>query len=284
MWLDKILVIGATGHVGSQLVPLLAQRGETVKAATRHPDAYQVSSAQVEPVFFDYDQPDRFAEVLQDVDRLFMLALPADPLTVTRLTPLVDAAKRAHVQHIVMMTAIGVENADGTPLREVEKHIEASGVAYTFLRPNWFMDNFSSGFIQPMIAEAKSVFVPAEDAKTSFIATKDIAAVAAVVLTELGHRGKEYTLTGDEALTYAEAAQILSEANNETIQYVPISDEALRQNMSQTGLGDEEVDYFSMLFQSVRAGFTERIDTAVSQLLQQKPITFKEFASNHPIL
>lgn len=280
----KILVVGATGNVGQNLVPLLAEQGETVKAATRNPNQYQTDYTQVEPVFFDYDQPELFAELLADVDRLFMLALPADPLTIARLIPLVDAAKAANVQHIVMMTAIGVDQAEGAPLYEVEKYIEASGVAYTFLRPNWFMDNFSTGFIQPMIAEARGIFVPAEDAKTSFIATEDIAAVAAVVLTETGHRGKGYTLTGNEAMSYSEAAQILSEVTGQTINYVPISDADLRQNMSAAGLGAEEVDYFSMLFQFVRAGYTEAIDTAVSLILQREPITLKAFATKTPIL
>ncbi len=277
--MSKIFVIGATGNVGGKLVPLLAQRGETVKAATRTPKNYEAPSTHVEPTRFDYDDPETFETALTDVDRIFMLAMPADPLAYERLTPFIDAAKTANVQHILMMTAMGIEHTDEQPLRKIEKYIEASGVSYTFIRPNWFMDNFSTGFIQPMIAESNRFFLPVDEAKTSFIATQDIAAVAAVILTEPGHQGKAYTLTGSHPLTYSEVAQILSDVVGYTIEYVPITDTAMRQSMSEAGFSEEEhLDYFSGMFGAVRTGFTAPVTFTVEQILEQKPITLKNFA------
>ncbi len=278
--MSKILVIGATGNVGGKLVPMLVKRGERVKAATRTPKTYKASSNQVEATYFDYDHLEMYATALHDVDRIFMLAMSADPLTYERLTPFVDAAKAANVQHILMMTAIGVEHDDENSLRRVEKYIEASGIAFTFMRPNWFMDNFSTGFIQPMIAESQRIFVPADESKTSFIATQDIAAVAAVILTETDdHQGKAYTLTGTQSLTYREAAQVLSNVIGDTIEYVPINDAAMRQNMSAAGFGAEQLDYFSNLFTFVRAGFTASVTVTVAQILQRDPTTFENFVS-----
>ncbi len=145
---NKILVLGATGKVGQTLVQLLAEKGEQVKAATRQPAAYP-AQPNVEAVAFDQDQPQSWSPALADVDRLFLLSAKAGDLQPDQtLNPLIDAAKTAGVRKIVLMTAMGVEQAEGVGLREVEKHLIASGVNYTILRPNWFMQNVTLGFMR----------------------------------------------------------------------------------------------------------------------------------------
>ncbi len=279
--MSKVLVVGATGNVGRKLVALLVQKDETVKAATRSPEEYEAVSDKIEAVRFDYGQPETFDGALADVDRLFMLAMPADTEADKHLIPFIDAAQAAGVRRVVLMTAMGVDQAEGAPLWKVEQHLQGSGVAYTILRPNWFMDNFTTGFIQPMIVESKAIYLPAGEAKSSFIAAQDIAGVAAEALTDAGHQNQGYTLTGSEALTYHEAAQILSEASGETIQYVPISDEAMRENMSQAGFPEDGLDYFSALFEAVRAGYAAPISPTVEAVLGRPPMTLRAFAEAH---
>ena len=98
-----------------------------------------------------------------------LLAVTGDTAPDQALMPFVDRARSAGVRHIAYMTAGGVEQAEDNPMRKVEHYIERSGVPYTFLRPSWFMQNFSSGFIAPMITGMGGIYLPAADAKTSFI-------------------------------------------------------------------------------------------------------------------
>jgi len=196
---------------------------------------------------------------------------------------LVERAVAAGVRHGVLSTAMGVEMADENqnPLRRAEKLIQASGMAYTILRPNWFMQNFSSGFMLPSIRAAGGIFLPAGDAKTSFIDVRDIAAVAAAVLTEAGHAGKAYALTGSQALSYDEAVTIISRAAGHEIRYVAISDEDMRRSMATAGTPPEQVEMFSGLFNGVRQGWTAPVIPTVAEVLGRPPITLEQFADDH---
>lgn len=275
-----ILVIGATGNVGRSLVPFLVERGEVVKAATRQPEAYP-SQAGVTAVSFDYDQPHTYAPALAGVDRLFLIAKGADPAPQKTVNPLIDAAKAAGVNHIVLMTAMGVEQAEEIGLRQVERHLIASGVPYTILRPNWFMQNFSTGFIYPILQQG-GIYLPAGEAATSQIDTRDIAAVAAAALTDPGrHAGQEYPLTGPEPLTYAQTAAILTEVAGQPITYVPISEEEMAQALSGAGWEPGQVGLMLGLFQAVRAGYAAPVSPAVADILGREPIAFSQFARDN---
>jgi uncharacterized protein YbjT (DUF2867 family) len=277
---NKILVIGATGNVGHSLVQLLAVKGQTVKAASRHP-AKSPQGPNIEAIAFDYDQPASYGPALAGVDRLFAISKTADASPQTTLIPLLDQAKAAGVKHVVLMTAAGVEQAEEAGLRKVEKHLIASGSAYTILRPTWFMQNFAPGFILPTIQQSGAIYLPAGEGKTSFIDTRDIAAVAAAVLTEPGHAGQEYTLTGDQALTYGEAAAIISQVSGRTVQYVAISEEQMREALLGAGWAPEQAAFMNVLFGAVRAGWAAGISPAVKQILGRDPIKFAQFAAEN---
>lgn len=275
---NKILVIGATGNVGSNLVNFLAEKGEQVRAATRHPDDYP-DLANVEAVEFDYDRPETYGPALEGVDRVYVIARNADAHADKVIIPFIDQAEAAGVDHIVLMTAMGVDQAPKeVPYRKIELHLMDAGVDYTILRPNWFMQNFNPGFFLPMIKQNGGIFLPVGDAKTSLIDVRDIAAVAAVVFTEDGHKGKEYALTGGEALSYQEAADIVSEVSGRKIKYVPISDDDLRGAFKQMGFNPEQTEMMVGLFQTVRQGWTAAVTPTVSNLLGREPITFEQFA------
>ncbi|MCB0164604.1 MAG: SDR family oxidoreductase [Anaerolineae bacterium] len=277
----KILVLGATGNVGSSLVEFLVKKGKQVKAATRHPADYP-STDNVEPVSLDFERPETYAPALVGVDRVFALTKTADVQADKTLTPLIDQAKAAGVTQIVLMTALGVDQApEDVPIRRLELHLINSGIDYTILRPNWFMQNFNPGFLLPMIQQGGTFYLAADDAKTSFIDTRDIAAVAAVVLTEEGHAGKEYALTGGEAFTYSEAAAILSEAANREINYVAIDDGAFREALASAGWRPEQVGFFADLFYIVRQGWVASVSPAVAEILEREPISLQQYAFNY---
>lgn len=277
----KILVIGATGNVGSPLVESLAEMGEQVKAATRQPQDYP-QRENVELVRFDYDSPETHDPALAGVDRLFIIPKNADVQADKSINPIVDRAKAAGVNHIVLMTAMGVDQAgEEVPYRRVELHLMQSGVDYTILRPNWFMQNFSPGFILPMIQQSGTFYLPAADSKTSFIDTRDIAAVAAEVFTQAGHAGQGYTLTGSEALTYSEAAEILSAAAGREIRYVAVDDAAFREALSSAGWLPPQVEMMSGLFHMVRQGWVAAVSPTVGEVLGREPISLQRYAQDH---
>lgn len=283
MMSEPILIIGATGTVGSELVRQLAAQGQTTRAATRNPEQY-APTAHVAAVRFDYDDPTTFASTLDGVRRMFLLAMPADTHADVRLIRFIDAAQQAGVQHIALMTAMGVDQADTAPLRKVEKYIEAIGVAYTFLRPNWFMQNFYPGFLYPTIRSHGAFYLPAEDARVSFISARDIAAVTTTVFTQPGHTNQAYTLTGSEALSHTEVATILSEAAGCPIRYVAVSDEDMRRELRESGWGAAETEYMVALFVALRTGYAAPVSPNVERILGRKPITLRAFAEEHAMV
>ena len=280
----SVLVTGATGKTGSEVVKGLIAKGETVRVGAHTPEkgsAMFGSHAGVQVVPLDLGRPETFDAALAGVDRVYLLAVTGEAAPDQALMPFVDRAKAAGVRHIAYMTARGVEMDENNPLRKVERYIEKSGVPYTFLRPSWFMQNFSSGFIAPMILGMGGIFLPAADAKTSFIDARDIAAVGIAALTEPGHAGKAYALSGGQAFTYGEAAEILSRAAGKPIRYVALSEEDFSGSLAAQGWQPEQIAMFTGLFQGVRQGWAAPISPDVATVLGRPPITLEQFAQDH---
>ena len=279
---NSILIIGATGNLGSEITCQLADKGHKVRVGVRKPEQYQAASGQVEAVRFDFDDPTTYCPALDSIKKLFLIALPLDPEAPAMMAPVIQAAKQAGVEQIVFTSAFGVDQNEDAPLRKVERQLEASGIAHTVLRPNFFMDNFSNGFIAPMIQGADGIFVAAEDARTSFIAISDIAAVAVVALTEQGHEGKAYNLTGPEGLDHSVVAAAISEVSGRNITYQPISETDMRQGALENGLPEPNVDYLTVLYQVTRTGYLATTSHDVERVLGRPALSFDEFVKqNH---
>lgn len=278
----KILVIGATGRIGSELVKLLSRNGETVRVATRNPST--VSSKfqnTVEGVEFDYEKPQTFAPALIGVEKIFLTVRPGDNHSDKAAKPLINAAKKAKVQLIVDVTAMGVEQDDTFMLRILEKYIEASGIFFTHLRPNWFMQNFNSG---PMFADIKAtgaLHLPASNAKISFIDLRDIAAVGFKVLTEPHHTGRAYTLTGKESLNYFQAIEKISRVAGKEISYIPISEDIAREGLAKSGVPIDLIERWTDFHRKVREGFCSPVSTDIEMVLGRSPILFDQYANDN---
>ena len=150
--------------------------------------------------------------------------------------------------------------------RQAEKIIEESGIPFSFLRPNFFMQNFVN-FYSPMIKSQGALYAPAGDGKVSFVDVRDIAAVAVQALTDDSqHAGKAYTITGQDALSYGQVAEILSNEVNKRISYVDISEEDSRRGMKQIGMEDWVVDAIMEFFSIVRAGHASQTTTVAEQI------------------
>ncbi len=271
----KILVTGAAGNVGHAAVKALLARDLQVIGGTTRTETATLPPG-IAAVRADFTDPAAMAAALTGVDRLFLVAPPMDPEAPAKLNPVIDQAKSKGVKHIVFNSALGVDQNEAAPLRIIEKHLMASGVDYTILRPNFFMENFSTGFIAPMIAQG-GIFLAAGEAKTSFISTEDIAAVAAAAFAE-GHYGAEYNLTGPAALDHTQAAAIISEASGKTIQYQALTEEAMLQGARDQGMPEGAIEYIAILYNAVRSGWMAAVTDDVQKATGRPPITFGEFA------
>src|SRR5512139_749509 len=191
-----ILIIGALGNVGIQVVNALQAAGRTVRAAdrdlTRLRDGF---GSSVECVRFDFSQPETFAQAFEGVERMFLMRPPQISNVKRDMFPAIDAAKQAGVKYVVFLSVIGIEKMTFIPHYKVEIHLKEQGFQTTFLRCSFFMQNLSTTHRRE-IKERSEIFVPVGNAKTSFIDVRDIGAVAARILTEDGHAGKNYNLTG----------------------------------------------------------------------------------------
>lgn len=275
-----ILVTGATGQVGGAVVKALASEGFNVRAATRSPENYN-GVANVIPVKLDYHEPETIAPALTGVDGLFLIALPLDPKALEELAPVIDQAKKAGLRHIVLHSALGVDQNEEAPLRKVEHYLISSGIGYTILRSNFFMDNFISGALAPMIIEADTINLPAGDGKTSFIATRDIAAAAATAFSrELF--GEEFNLTGPEDLDHYQVAAIISEVSGRKITYHLMEEkEFLAMLTKRRGVPETAAHYLAELYSFVRNGYLAGLTGDIKRLTGQEPMTFAAFLAEH---
>lgn len=271
---DKILVLGATGTIGRPLVQALLAKGEKVKAASRSGQAVKGA----EGVAFNYSDPSTFASAFEDVDRAFIM-LPSGIVSVTeRLLPVVQAASVAGVK-IVLLSVMGAEVDDHIPYRQVELAVERSGVRYVILRPNWFSDNFHT-FWKAGVDHGR-LAIPAGDGKTSFIDVRDIAASAAAALTSSNFDGKAFTLTGPEALTYAEAAAILSDMLDRTITYAPISSEEFVAVLTTGGAPAEYAEFLAAILAPVSEGRMALVTNDVERFTGTAAISLEVYAGNN---
>jgi len=233
---ETILVTGATGTLGSEVVRQLSNSTDVnIKAAARSVEKIKnLEGDKVKAVPIDYNKPESLKEALKNVDKLFLLT-PDVPTAHELASNLVNEAKKAGVKYIVKQSVLGAdEDADVGIMRQhrrAEKTIEESGIPYTFLRPNEFMQNFIN-FQGHSIKNNNVFYIPAQEAKVSIVDVRDIAAVAVEALTDNNgnviHKNKAHLITGPEAISYYQAADILTTETGKKIDYVSISDEDAR--------------------------------------------------------
>jgi uncharacterized protein YbjT (DUF2867 family) len=272
--MSRILVVGAHGTVGSALVPLLAAAGHDVRRATsRAPSA-------PDHVALDVVSGRGRDTAFTGVDAAFLLAPPGHVNQHELLNPLVDAARAQGVRKIVLMSAMGADADEAVPLRRAERHLEASGLAWNVIRPNWFMQNFHTFWLQG-IREHDAILLPAGRARGSFIDTRDIAAVAASLLSRSDLDDREFDLTGAEALDHDEVAVALSRELGRTIRYEQITPEAMHGALLGAGLPADYAEFLLVILGYFKAGYAERITDAVQAITGQAPRRLAAYVHDH---
>lgn len=271
---DRILVVGANGTVGRPLVQALLAKGVEVRAASRSGSAVEGA----EGVVFDIADPTTFAAAFEGVDAVYLL-LPAGTLKIKeRLLPLIAFAAERKVK-VVLQSVLGADSSDDIPYRQAELALERSGTPFVILRPNWFSDNFHIFWKQGI--DHGMIGLPAGDGKTSFIDARDIAESAASALTNSAFDGRAFNLTGPAALSYAEAAAILSEALGRRISYTPLSDAAFIAIVSGAGVPKAYAEFLATIFAPVREGWAAVVSGDVETLTGHAPRDLASYAADN---
>ena len=275
-----ILITGASGNVGKEVLKQVAATGAKIRAAFQTVTKAAAAPSGVEIATMDYNKPETLQAALKGIERVFLVAPPTPNLPALERKA-IDEIKQSGVRHVVKLSAMGrrdvifpCQHADS------EDYIKSSGVAYTFLRPNGFMQNFVT-YNGATINTQNAFYGSQGDGEVSHIDLRDIAAVAVKTLIEDGHQGKAYTLTGPEALSNARVAEILSEDTGREIHYVDLPAEQFKQALTGAGLPEWSANALVDLQQFYRRGSASAVTRDVEQLLGRKPTSFEQFSRDY---
>lgn len=271
----RILVTGATGNVGSAVLQALVRRGISGYAAVRQPRSGMVA----DQVIFDFKRPETYAPALEGVDKLFLMR-PPDLTDVARYVfPVIDEAKKRGVSQIVFLSLLGAQHLPFVPHRKVERYLERSGIPYTFLRASFFMQNLSTTHARE-IRDQHLIDVPAGDGKTSFVDVEDLADVAALAMTEPGHTGQAYDLTGNEALDYHEVAVLLTRELGRPIAYRAPGLVGFLARRVRSGLPFGFALVMGAIYTTARMGKAALVTSDLERLLGRSPRALEDFLVN----
>ena len=275
-----ILVTGATGKTGRHLTGELVRHGERVRAFVRNPaTAAAVLGSEVEIVTGDLDRTDTLEAVMSGVDLLYLLVPPSPRLAEVEAGA-VEVARRGGVRRIVKHSAIDARPAARSSIARMhasgEQLLAASGLDHTILRGSMFMQNFL--LFAESIAVAGEIRAPMRNGRCAFIDCVDLAAVAAAVLTEDGHNGRTYVVTGPEALSAADAAARLSAALDRPVRYVDCPPEETRATLRGQSSPVWMVADMLASIETLAAGEVDAVTDVVQRVAGRPPRTFAMFA------
>ncbi|MFB7190178.1 NmrA family NAD(P)-binding protein [Streptomyces sp. NPDC056230] len=273
-----VLVLGATGRTGRRLVAELLKRGAAVRAASRKPGR---PTPGVEPVRFDWSDRGTYGPALEGADGVYQVLQPAAADPSEDVTALLDAAATAGVRRLVHLSnATAHLLSDDFPMRRVEHLVETSPVPSTILRPNVFDEIFTEHSAIVQGVREGVVAVPAGDGRVAPVSVADVAAVAAVALTEDGHEGKTYAPTGPDALSFAELTDIVSASTGRQVRYQPLTLDEFRSTALGAGAPVHVVDFYAAMYDGIRRGWAAQPTDDVLHVTGRAPIAFAEYAGS----
>lgn len=276
-----ILVTGATGNVGGAVLEQLVQAGHEVRALVRDPNKLGPIGEKVSVVKGDLAKPETLDAAFAGADKVFLVCAGDDFLALAGNA--IDAAKRAGVKHIVLLSSATVigehETIIGRWHLEAEAKVKASGIAWTMLQPGAFASN-ALMWARTVKAQG-AVFQPTGDGKTTPIDARDIAEVGVKALTSPGHEGKSYPLSGPEALSAAEQVAKISAALGKPLKFVDIPEATAREEMAKAGMPEMFVRAMSEVWSMIKGGHGTETTSMVEALLGRKARTFDAWVADN---
>ena len=272
----EILIVGASGTVGSELTRILKKEGYQVRTTT----SKKVDSPAEGRVQVNLATGEGVKAALDGVDRAFFLSPPGYADHYAILSPLLQEAKRRGLKKVVLMTAMGANAVETSPFRRAEIELEKSGLVYNIIRPNWFLQNFNTFWIQG-IREQKKISLPAGKAKVGFIDARDIAAVAAKLLTSDELANKAFDLSGPESIDHAQVAAVISKTTGTKIIYQDIEPDVLRGGLLSGGVPADYADFLISIFGFLREGYNATVNGNVKLILGREPRDLANYVKDY---
>jgi uncharacterized protein YbjT (DUF2867 family) len=271
-----ILVTGANGTTGSEITRQLAATGRPVRALLRdRENAAMLPKLGVEIAIGSFADLASLDAAMKEVDAVFLISFE-HPEQLALQANVIEAARRAGVRMIARLSASSADANSPDPLvsnhGKGDRQLAQSGLGHVLIRPQWFNQNFLDSCPGGIIR------LPGGEARLPFVDVRDIAAVTVKALSEPGHRGQAYVLTGPEALNHAEVAAILSEATGERFVYENLSPESYRRELIADGASEYYADLLLNLFALMRRRGTAEVHDDIRKVLGRPAITFRQFA------
>jgi uncharacterized protein YbjT (DUF2867 family) len=276
----RYLITGATGDIGSRVAKLLLERGERPRVFVRDPwKARERFGARVDVAVGDLADAGSLFAALEGMDALFLVN--SGPEIPSRDELAAKAAKAAGVRHLVKLSSMDSQQDVGTGVWHArgESAIRASGIVFTFVQPTGFMEN--ALFWATPIKSSGVVRSTTGEGKIPFIHPDDIAAVATKALTTREYEGKALPITGPEALSYAEMAAKIGAAIGKPVRFEAISEEQVRQRMTESGDSKEMIVAHLSIYRATREGRLATVTDNVERVLGRRPIGFDRWAQDH---
>jgi len=275
-----IFVTGASGNVGREVVAQLIRRAAPFRIGVRRPQ----QGGGGESRWFDFLDRDTFPSAVEGCSAVFLLRPPAIANTKATLNPFVDIARRCGVSQIVFLSVAGAGANPIVPHYAVEQHLRAGPAGWTVLRPGFFAQNLGDSY-RDDILEDDRIYVPAGAGRIAFIDARDIAEVAVnALVAPRGHSGRTYTMTGPEALTFAEIAGILSEELGRTIRYDPASIAGYLAHLYTRGAPTAQILVQTLLHVGLRLGHAQSVSSELADLLGRSPRRMRDYVHDHRAL
>ncbi|CAG1064771.1 NAD(P)H dehydrogenase (quinone) [uncultured bacterium] len=283
---SRTLVTGATGTVGFFLVRELSKRGEPTRAAVHtETKAARIAEANIELFEMDFADKASIDAALKGIEKVYLLT-PFSPGQVEMAGFFIDRAVAAGVKYIVRQSVAGADTEAITLLRGhrmAEVRLEESGIPYTHLRPNSFMQNFSNFFGEAIRATGK-IYLPLKAASVSYIDARDIALVGAALLSgniKEERLNRAYALTGPAPLTMDNVAASISRASGRPVEYMDISPAEAKLGMKAAGMPEWAIESMIELYEFQRDGRGERVSGAVEEISGRSPLSIDDFARDN---
>lgn len=274
-----ILITGATGNIGKELVPLLLQNEQSIRVLVRDERKVTHLDSCIQRTIGDWDKPETLMRAMAGVERIFLVTFQTH-----HDINVIEAAKRAGVQHIVKLSTLEATDHKirvGKWHYEREELIRASGLDWTFLRPGMFMSNSIEWWAESIKGQGSVFFPGGKKGKVGPVDPRDVAEVAALALTQPGHSGQAYELTGSGLFTIGEMVQVISQVLGKPIQYVDIPPIAAKLFMLKSGMDRALVNALMEMLASLRRNEGAIVTDTVRRVTGHPPRMFEAWCREH---
>lgn len=273
---EKILVMGAAGTVGHYVLAMLRAFETHTVGASRSIDGKGAGWVRL-----DLLDPQTFDPALDGVTKVLLVSRPGDEEADTVAAPFIEAMLRHRIRHVVVLSALGAGLRPDFSLRRLELAVEDSGLPWTHVRPNFFMQMLATAPLADEIRSQDTLSLPLADARVAYVDAYDVAEVIVKALLDDGHVHQAYEVNGPEALDHGEVCAMLARVRNRAVSYRPLASDAARTLLRQRGFPQVHAERVLRFYELIRAGWCASPDRELAALLARPLSTFREFAIRH---